>query len=221
MRIGIAIPCYKYHIPALGRCLKAIAEQTRLPDEVVVSCSSSLADDIPGYSLPFPFRVIVTQERKNAAENRNIAAGFLDTDIISFFDADDIMHPQRLEAIEKAFTSVTGCDIVLHSFLYGQPVDEPWVTYVDFQIRPNTLARAPTGCAIFTPNYRALIHHAQVSVRAGILTKVTFRENAIFENRTNEDALFCGDVLAIPSIQSAYIAVPLSKYYMEGQTHAV
>jgi glycosyltransferase involved in cell wall biosynthesis len=217
MRIGIAIPCYKFHIPALGRCLKAIAEQTRLPDEVVVSCSSSVADDIPGYSLPFPFRVIVTQERKNAAENRNIAAAALTTDIISFFDADDIMHPQRLEAIEKAFTSVSDCDIVLHSYLEGS--EKPWMTHTDFQIHANSLARAPSGCAIYTPNFRALIHHAQVSVTTGIFTKVPFREDAVFERR--EDALFCGDILATPSVHSAYIATPLSKYYMEGQTHTV
>ena len=57
-------------------------------------------------------------KKKNAGENRNICAFDImnNVDIISFFDADDFMHPRRLESINNAFEK-NNCDIFLHNFL--------------------------------------------------------------------------------------------------------
>jgi glycosyltransferase involved in cell wall biosynthesis len=219
MRIGVAIPCYKYHIPQLKRCLDSIAKQSVVPDDVVVSCSSTNPGDIPQYSYPFPLRVISTPEKKNAAENRNIAASYLTTDIVSFFDADDEMHPQRLEAIRDAFQGTPGCDIVLHSFWKDTQNSKSWEIYKNFDIRPNSLARASSGCAVYVPSQHERIHHSQVSVSEHILNRMKFNEDSSVARR--EDSLFCGDILASPNCQNAYIAVPLSKYYMEGTTYTV
>lgn len=52
----------------------------------------------------------------NTATNRNIAAKMLDTDIISYIDADDQMHFQRLEIIEKAFVE-NDIDLFLHNYV--------------------------------------------------------------------------------------------------------
>jgi hypothetical protein len=41
-----------------------------------------------------------------------------------------------------------------------------------------------------------------------------FKEETEYERK--EDAVFCGQVLAFPGIQSIYIETPLSKYHMEG-----
>ena len=40
MKIGVAIPCYSGHIPKLLCLLNSLEKQTKLPDKVVVSCSS-------------------------------------------------------------------------------------------------------------------------------------------------------------------------------------
>lgn len=218
MRIGVAIPCYKYHIPQLKRCLDSIAAQSVLPDDVVVSCSSTNPEDLPHYSYPFSLRVVPTRERKNAAENRNSAASYLTTDIVSFFDADDEMHPQRIEAIRDAFHKVPGCDIVLHSYWMGPQTSWTWRTYTDFDIRSQTLARAPSGCAIYSPSPQERIHHSQVSVSEHTWTRYKFNEDQSVERR--EDSLFCGDILGSGTTQNAYIAVALSKYHEEGKTHA-
>jgi glycosyltransferase involved in cell wall biosynthesis len=217
MHIGVAIPCYKYHILALIRCLDSIEAQTVKPDQVVVSCSSSKLDDLPEFKYSFPLRVITTEEKKNAAQNRNIAASHLDTEIVSFFDADDEMHPQRLEAIRDAFLSYRPCDIVLHSFWEGEENNRDYMRYTTFDKRYDTLRRAPTGCAIHAPDWSARLHHAQASVSKFICSRVQFKEDPGSERR--EDALFCGDVLAMPNVRSVYITNPLSKYYMEGVTH--
>ena len=212
MRLGVAIPCYKHHIPLLKRCLDSIEAQTRKPDAVIVSCSSSFSEDIPSYTYSFPLQIIVSEVRQNAAKNRNIAAALLDTELISFFDCDDIMHPQRLEYIYKAFESYS-CSIVLHSYFDGEEENKaPFVLYEECTMISNKLCRAPSGCAIIDGFTR--IHHSQNSVKKEILGIIQFKEDTGHERK--EDAVFCGDVLALPEIQSVYISNNLSKYYISG-----
>jgi len=213
MKLGIAIPCYKYYIPKLLNLLENINQQTRLPDQVVVSCSSVEDHEFPVLpSYSYPVKVLLHKERKNAAENRNLASKALDTDIISFFDADDIMHPQRLEAVSQAFLG--NAKIFLHSY-FGEGEHHVSFKHIDnFEIHINDLMRAPSGCAqvISHPSWR--IHHSQVSVQKDVLSQVQFPEGNEYERR--EDAVFCGWVLARPEIQSSYCEIALSKYYPEG-----
>jgi glycosyltransferase involved in cell wall biosynthesis len=219
--IGVVIPCYKFHIPMLKRCLDSIEAQTVKPHEVIVACSSCKSSDIPfsTYNYSFTLRILPRPERRNAAENRNYAASFLTTDILSFFDADDEMHPQRLEAITRAFEQTPGLDIVLHSFLEGDETAKPFDMYTSFEMKPQTLRKAPTGCAIYTPNWNARIHHSQVSVSRFAYGRIQFKEDPGNERR--EDAIFCGDILGMEGCQNVYIANALSKYYIEGKTHVV
>jgi glycosyltransferase involved in cell wall biosynthesis len=219
--IGVAIPCYKFHIPSLKRCLDSIEAQTVKPQEVIVACSSCKSSDIPfsSYNYSFTLRVLPRPERRNAAENRNYAASFLTTDIITFFDADDEMHPQRLEAITKAFQQHPSLDIVLHSFLEGEENNKPYEIHTSFDFKPQSLQKSPTGCAVYKPNWGARIHHSQVSVSRFIYGRVQFKEDPGNERR--EDAIFCGDILGMDNCQNVYIATPLSKYYIEGVTHPV
>ncbi len=211
--LGIAVPCYKRHIPHLQTLFQSIQNQTLYPTKVVVSCSSSEEVDCAQIqtNYPFPIQILQHRERKNAAENRNIAAANLNTDIVCFFDADDIMHPQRLQAIYTAFQN-PDVNIVLHSFTAG---NKPFEWYDSFSIEYHGLQKAPSGCAVLKHNWSAQIHHSQVSVRRHILEKTKFRENACMERR--EDAVFCGDVLAYSENQNAYIANSLSNYLEEGQ----
>ena len=51
-----------------------------------------------------------------ASQNRNISASKLETDIISFMDADDIPHIKRNEFLIKSFK--LGANAVLHDYLY-------------------------------------------------------------------------------------------------------
>jgi glycosyltransferase involved in cell wall biosynthesis len=211
--IGVAIPCYKHHIPFLKRCLDSIEAQTVKPQKVVVSCSSSVNTDIINYKYSFPLKILTSQERKNAAENRNYASSFLNTDIVTFFDCDDEMHPQRLEYIVDSFEKHS-CDIVLHSYLQNEETAQPFQLYDRPDQRVNVLRRAPSGCAVVESDYASRIHHSQVSVKKSILESYRFKEDVSHERR--EDSVFCGDVLATPGIQSVYLKNPLSKYYMAG-----
>jgi hypothetical protein len=66
---------------------------------------------------PFHLNILETTAKQFTGQNRNegIAAVPEDIDIISNFDSDDIMHPQRLEYIEKMI--ISGADAVVHDFL--------------------------------------------------------------------------------------------------------
>lgn len=210
MQIGVAIPCYIGHINHLKVLLESISNQTRVPDKVVVSCSSvaKMPDDFPKYD--FDVEVVCDPSVKNPSQNRNIAARRLDTDIITFFDADDVMHPQRIEFIEKAFYG--GADIVLHNFELNQTQT---TLFESCNISYNCLCQCATGC-IRHINWNAhdLIHHAQVSVKREIFDQVQFDEGPTGIGK--EDCVFCWSVFARPNIKNAYISNKLSMYLPSG-----
>lgn len=210
--IGVAVPCYKHHVKLLLRMLQSIEENSIKPEIVIISCSSMDDEELilPEYS--FPVRLILHKERKNAAENRNIAAAQLTTDIVSFFDADDIMHPQRIEFILNAFNKYD-CKIVLHNFY--ETYNSVFTTYDTAAYEYGVLERAPSGCAIVKYNWRSLIHHSQVSVLKDVLDKIKFIETADHERR--EDAVFCGHVLAEFPGDNVYISNKLSAYECAGK----
>jgi hypothetical protein len=215
--LGVAVPCYKYHIPVLKRLFESIEQQTVKPDFVCVSCSSSTEQDIPIYNYSFPITFLIAENRQNAAENRNIAAKKLiekGCDYISFFDADDVMHKQRIEAIKIAFN--TNVKIVLHSYLIGT-ANEKLEEYKKFDYLLNQLAKAPSGCAYVINDLGKPIHHSQVSVHKSVMDVIQFREDKIYERR--EDSLFCGDALQYfgnNNLNNCYICNPLSIYFEEG-----
>jgi len=223
--ITICIPCYKYHIPHLKRCLDSIQNQTVIPHEVIISCSSSTDLDVQSHisteKYKFLVKFIITDQRKNAAENRNITASFAETEFLSFFDADDVMHPQRIEATIEAIEKFPKTEIILHS--YYTPDEsislQDWPVIKTFTFIENSLAKAPSGCAIFLPNWQARIHHSQVAVSKRLWNLIQFNESKDHERK--EDAVFCGNCLAVSGIQSVYIADKLSKYFEEGATHTV
>jgi glycosyltransferase involved in cell wall biosynthesis len=210
MKIGVAIPCFSGHINACYRLLDSIDQQTRLPDQVVVSCSSSTLFDFVQQHYQFPLTVLLTGTHQNAAQNRNKAADHLQTDIITFIDADDSMHPQRLEAIEQTFED-PGTMIVLHSFLLNEECKQPFPVVSQFVPEKNILNQCYSGCIKFVNNDPvSRIHHSQASVRQSVFKAVRFPEDKESEGR--EDCRFCYGVFSKFNGQSSYLRYPLSKY---------
>ena len=209
--IGLAIPSSYKHLQKVIQLLPSLEQQTRRPDEVVVSMSSCPEHfQLDINPLSFPVKVLTTSEKQTAGKNRNLAASHLTTDSISFFDADDVMHPQRFQALEEAFNKGAGADIVLHNYnRFDIPVYKAFEHYQFFDMTANKLVRAPSLCAKMSTDFRIPLHQSQVTVRRWVMEKVKFSE----EPRSGTDALFCGAVCALPGIISQYIANPLSHYY--------
>lgn len=230
--IGVAVPCYNKHIKYLPALLQSINKNTIKPIKVVVSCSSVTTEidlvvlkEICAQVYDFKLLILATGESKNAAENRNIATKYIDTDIVSYFDADDIMHPQRLELIQTAFTQYPKTHIVLHDYIdchsdAGKNADFS-IVHSDGSAEDqkhfilNQMSRAPSGCAIVNYNNPLTmksydIHHSQSSVSRYLTINCKYGEGSEYAYR--EDALFCGDILAKTN-NSVYISHKLSKYF--------
>jgi hypothetical protein len=209
MRIGVAIPCYKGHIAPLKGLLDSIALQTRLPDDVFISCSSSVPSDFPyrDTDFTFPFRVLTHDIKQTAAQNRNIAGAHLDTDIITFFDADDQMHPQRLEIIEDCFTKHDSM-ILVHNF---ESSGNPFSTYTEFPYLLNQLERCPWGSTVLKGRPAGLqVHNGQASIRREVFDTIRFNESSAC--LTKEDTVFCTDVIVTWPNRTAYCPLKLSAY---------
>jgi len=212
--VGIAICCYQGHIPHLKRLLDSIERQTRRPDQVVVSCSSSRPEDIPyrqeDYS--FPFEIRTCEERRNAAQNRNRAAAELTTDVVSFFDADDTMHPQRIDFIYRCFTEH---DVVLMLHNIEIEPDTGFMEYGHPVFLLNSLSRCPWGSTIVTlPLYQSHIANGHVSVLRTILREFQYQESVAMQGR--EDTVFSTDIIVAYPTRTAYCNYKLSKYYRSG-----
>jgi glycosyltransferase involved in cell wall biosynthesis len=218
MKIGVAIPCYINHIEHLFQLLDSIQNQTVLPNKVVVSCSStSRFQHAKEYN--FSLEIIVVKDKKNASQNRNIALSELtDMDYITFIDADDIMHPQRIEILLKAIEE-TNSDIILHNYFNDEKFDVTLFNKIEnINIRSDSLMRCTSGCIRhinYYDNINDKIHHSQVTVKRIILDKVQFPEEAEFHRK--EDCVFCHRVFSLPNIKNSYIQNELS-YYKPSQT---
>ena len=213
MKLGIAIPCYYGHLENLYFLLNSIQTQTILPDKVVVSTSSTISfKNKEMYS--FSLEIIVNEGDKNAAKNRNIAASKLtDMDYITFMDADDIMHPQRIEFLLEVIKKYDS-DIILHNFYDESELN---VNIFDknliLNVRTDTLIQSLSGCITHRNGYNDSIdkiHHSQVTVKTRIFELIKFPEE--IEYNRKEDCVFCYRVFSLPNIKNAYIQNKLSYY---------
>lgn len=205
--IGIAIPCYEPHHNYLRQLLDSIANQTQKPNKVVISCSSWPYDgrvdtEYKGIPLTILYwsRVIVQ------AENRNLAASELDTDYISFFDADDLMHPRRIEYILKAFER-SGCHAIVHNYQRVQrPLTVVFEDTDELILSENEVVKDPNaiGVSVGFP-----IHHAHITVSKKVFEEFKFDENPYMYRI--EDSLYAA-TLVNHGIQIKYIVNKLSQF---------
>jgi hypothetical protein len=218
MKIGVAIPAYKGHIDSLFKLLDSIQTQTYIPDKVAVSCSSTKNIELNLYhekikKYTFPLQIITNEDKKCAAQNRNIAASLLtDVDYITFIDADDIMHPQRMEIIINVFKE-HNCDIILHNYSNLESVNDGLCKNIeqnDINIRINSLEQCYSGCIRHKIYNNEKIHHGHVSVKQTIFNIVHFPEEPEFYRK--EDCVFCYRVFSLPNIKNAYIVNELTYY---------
>lgn len=214
MKIGVAIPCYNGHINALFDLLDSIQNQTVLPNQVIVS-SSSTTDFKINKEYSFPLEIIITEDKKNAAQNRNIAASYLsDMDYVTFIDADDIMHPQRIEVLLKVIDACNS-DIILHNFYSETELNNNLIfeKIEKLNIRTYSLIPSWSGCITHINGYSDKIdriHHSQVTVKKEIFDQVKFPEELEFNRK--EDSIFCHRVFRLHNIKNAYIKNKLSYY---------
>ena len=204
--IGLVIPCYKPHIGLLSRVLWSINNQTRTPDMVIISCSSSEESDIPykESDYNFPIKFFTHIEKRNVAQNRNFGSRQLNTDIITYFDADDIMHPQRIEIIYQCFLKYPNTRLFLHSLrIHPDNMNFPKydINAINFECDPCYVCR--WGAVNHKHDTQARIMNSNNAIPKKMFDELQFIEtpegygkedtlyNACIINKYGNDAVYC------------------------------
>jgi hypothetical protein len=220
LRVGVAIPSFQRDLAVLKRCFDSIEGQSRRPDVVAISISSTQLKDVAAAlsDYSFPVRLSITDCPQNAAENRNVTAALLlkDTDVISFVDSDGEMLTRRVEYIERAFLE-TGCDYIVHNFVCVRSKDTIELPmYTDYAAFPELLIPNPDpwGGVILKPNRipytKKEIHNGHVSIKTPLL--ISFRYNEDASTLWFEDSAF-NKKLATSGCKGTYLVNELTRYH--------
>ena len=135
MRVSVVIPVFN-RANLIGETLSSIAGQTRVPDEIIVVDDGS-SDDILAALAPFGNTVRYTrQENKGPAAARNLGLRIASGDAIQFFDSDDLMSPNNIEAKLDALER-TGAEVA-----YG-PWAQAELANGQARLRPVVLQQRP------------------------------------------------------------------------------
>lgn len=127
---AVAVPCYYKHFGYLRGLLESLAEQTHLPDQVVISLSQverlaeGEVDALERAPWPFAVEIIRREGVYMEGANRTAAARRCSADIVLCIDADDIPHPQRTEAVLQLFESLPSAEFALcgHAYCPGESI---------------------------------------------------------------------------------------------------
>ncbi len=97
-RVSVVIPCYR-DAATLARALASVCAQTRPVDEIIVvnDCSPETSA-IEEIVARFPdVRYVKNLQNVGLAATRNVGVDASSAEIVTFLDADDELHPQKIE----------------------------------------------------------------------------------------------------------------------------
>jgi glycosyltransferase involved in cell wall biosynthesis len=204
----------------LGQQLRSIADQTRHPDELVISDDASTDGTVReiqafAQSAPFPVRLESAQDRRGATANFERAISRCQGSLIFLADQDDFWAAHKIETLTAAFEDHPEIGM---AFSNGQIVDEN---------------RVPTGDDL----WKALFFSAadQDRVRAGEAPAI-FARRVVAAGTTLAFRADFRDVLFpfphLPSVHDAWIAfiiaclapcavidMPLIQYRLHDRNH--
>lgn len=203
---SVIIPCHVNHFQHLPELLIHFKNQSKSPNEIVISVSEvdehakSLAQVLLDQSWPFLLKFIVTENKKSAGENRNIAAKHATGDILICQDADDLPHPQRVEIIKYMFDTYQ-IDHLVHAYI------SYYRTFTPYKIDKVRIIKFSTYDEMIENCTKRKYHltNGNVSYTKEVAKNVLFTSHHVWE-----DILFNRKVFA--SYNSATIFAKLLQY---------
>lgn len=124
-RVSLIIPCYR-DAATIARALESVYRQTRPVEEVIVviDCSPE-TEAIERVLRAFPHVVLVKHAvNLGLAATRNTGVEAATGDIVTFLDADDELHPQKVELQLHVFGRNTAVACAVRRIRPGKPVGE-------------------------------------------------------------------------------------------------
>jgi glycosyltransferase involved in cell wall biosynthesis len=189
--ISVVIPCIPKHIKHLNELLHSIESQTLLPQEVIIALSETnnqycikLQNEYNKLYNKLKIIFNCVEHNAYAAENRNRGARIVNTDYITFIDADDLMNPNKIMTIIKLFKTID-TDVILHTIKDKKITNK--IIYSD-EIR-SQIDKNHTNYLqhkLFGLNNR--IHHAHISIKTDVYNK--YKQNEDSKYYRKEDSEF-------------------------------
>ena len=111
LKTSVVIPCVSDQLPLLEKLLQLYAQQSVVPNEVVVALSecqkisSFLIDALEHKPWPFALKMLRISQKCSTAKSRNDACAQATGDLFICQDLDTVPHPQRVEVIRHLFTT--------------------------------------------------------------------------------------------------------------------
>lgn len=98
MRVSVIIPCYK-NSGTVARAIDSVLRQSRQVDEIIlVNDASPESREIEMVMASYPqVRYIINPQNIGLAATRNVGVAAATGDVVSFLDADDELHPQKIQ----------------------------------------------------------------------------------------------------------------------------
>lgn len=104
----VIIPCIPAHIKFLEEVVNDIKNQTRQPNKVIIALSQTNPTQSKNIEQNLKkiisnVSVVSTEKIQKSWDNRDRGAVYSSADVYCFLDADDRVHPQRIEAAMEKF----------------------------------------------------------------------------------------------------------------------
>jgi len=212
--ITIGIPCIPKHVKHLPELMESIKKQTISPTEVILGISETdkqeadkLLKQYSSILLPSKLIVTSTVERALAGKNRNRISDHCTADLISFIDADDLMHPQRNEILLDVYKRYRPRSIV-HQYTR---------TFKDMDKKINT-AKVVDGMMLhkFNKNNKIKKRAPLDGVEGGITHGHITIETKLFKKiRQPEDMRIGEDSIFVRRILDSYPMDPKAMYFIK------
>jgi len=234
MKISLVIPCTPYHFcNSLAEVLKSYENGTVVPDEVVVSLSearkvkkNSLNKEASQYlnrcasnGVFKEFKILSHSTKQTHGPNRQAGSMAATGDIIIYGDADDIPHPQRVEAIKYCFEKTDAMQ-VSHWWCHEKcqftsfdlrDIDEHMIPYSEVNEKMIDPFDHPNYPRVGYGDVFGRTHGGNTAVRRDAIKDIRWKDWHELRGAPAEDWLFCYEV-AHKYKKSIILPIDLIKY---------
>ena len=228
LSISLCIPAIPRDVESgcLDKLMQSIKRQTFKVSEVVISFSNSTYAEARRVKMlaqatvsTIPVKILRFSEVSVQGKSRNNAALVSASELVSFMDADDEMHPHRMEAIQEAFRTHRDLQVLLHGYVESEdlnwkytPMFKPSSAYA--MVGKHEICSSEARSR-HQPHLDLLVHHAHITVKLTVFDEFSYDE--ALESYRVEDSLFVREVVAAACSRPAvndllFLKAPLSLY---------
>ena len=141
MKFSIIVPCYnaENYLPIMIASVEGQSYQNYaliIVDDGSTDCSLQIANDAA--KINPSIKVIAQKNSGKPSIARNVGIKVASGDILTFLDADDIYHLERLALMADGFNQFNDCSVIIHDYIrvdedgekFGEPlVNAHWNKY--------------------------------------------------------------------------------------------